>query len=78
MARDPELGYKVVATVTDIKGNCSAGHTVGESFEISCHNPRALWIFLPQDLPQPANLSVRREHALVAWRYHRNAMPRCS
>jgi uncharacterized repeat protein (TIGR04076 family) len=42
MAKDPELGYKVVATVTDIKGNCSAGHTVGESFEISCHNPAGL------------------------------------
>ena len=39
---------------------------------------RALWIFLPQDLPQSANLPVRREHALVAGRYHRDAMPRCS
>jgi hypothetical protein len=35
MAKDPKLGYKVVANVTDIKGNCSAGYAVGESFEIS-------------------------------------------
>ena len=39
MAKDPGLGYKVVATVIDIKGKCNAGHSVGESFEISIHNP---------------------------------------
>jgi uncharacterized repeat protein (TIGR04076 family) len=42
MAKDPGIGYKMVATVTDVKGKCSAGHTVGESFEISCHNPAGL------------------------------------
>jgi uncharacterized repeat protein (TIGR04076 family) len=42
MVKDPGLGYKVVATVTDVKGECSAGHKVGESFEISCHNPAGL------------------------------------
>lgn len=42
MARDPGLGYRIIATVTDVKGKCSAGHTVGESFEISCHNPAGL------------------------------------
>jgi uncharacterized repeat protein (TIGR04076 family) len=42
MAHDPGLGYKIIATVTDVKGECSAGHRVGESFEISCHNPSEL------------------------------------
>jgi uncharacterized repeat protein (TIGR04076 family) len=32
------LGYKVVATVTGVKGKCNADHKVGESFEISMHN----------------------------------------
>jgi uncharacterized repeat protein (TIGR04076 family) len=42
MANDPGLGYKILATVTDIKGKCNVGHRVGESFEISCHNPSGL------------------------------------
>jgi uncharacterized repeat protein (TIGR04076 family) len=42
MPKDPEIGYKMVAMVTDVKGKCSAGHTVGEGFEISCHNPAGL------------------------------------
>jgi uncharacterized repeat protein (TIGR04076 family) len=42
MANDPGKGYKILATVTDVKGKCSAGHRVGESFEISCHNPAGL------------------------------------
>mgnify|MGYP003566011589 CR=1 FL=1 len=40
MAKDPGIGFKVVATITDKKGTCSAGHEVGESFEISCQNLR--------------------------------------
>ena len=39
MAKDPMLGYKIVATVTRVKGKCNADHRVGESFEISIHNP---------------------------------------
>ena len=42
MAIDPGLGYRVVATVTGVKGKCNAGHRVGESFEISIHNARDL------------------------------------
>jgi hypothetical protein len=33
---------KILANVTDVKGKCSADHTVDESFEISCHNPAGL------------------------------------
>ncbi len=42
MAQDPGIGHKVMATITDTKGKCSAGHKVGETFEISCHNPGGL------------------------------------
>ena len=42
MAQDPGMGYRVVATVTGVKGTCNAGHQVGDTFEISCHNPAGL------------------------------------
>ncbi len=50
MAQDPGIGYKVVATVTESKGHCSAGHKAGESFEISCHNPAGLCGFFYHDI----------------------------
>ncbi len=42
MANDPGIGYRVVATVTNVTGPCGAGHQMGETFEISCHNPAGL------------------------------------
>lgn len=36
MADDPGIGYKITAKVTAIKGTCSAGHKVGDTFELSC------------------------------------------
>ncbi len=42
MANDPGIGYRVVATVTSITGPCGAGHQMGDTFEISCHNPAGL------------------------------------
>ena len=41
------MGYKVVATVTGVERECSAGHKKGEKFEISCHNPGGLcgWFY---------------------------------
>lgn len=50
MALDPGLGYKVVATVIESKGHCSAGHKVGDTLEISCHNPGGLCGFFYHDL----------------------------
>jgi uncharacterized repeat protein (TIGR04076 family) len=50
MTKDPAIGYKVVATITGSKGTCSAGHEVGESFEISCHNPAGLCGFFYHDI----------------------------
>jgi uncharacterized repeat protein (TIGR04076 family) len=43
MAKDPQLGYKVVATVTDVKGRCNAEHYIGESFQISIHDTGGLF-----------------------------------
>lgn len=42
MATDPGLGYRILATVIESKGHCSAGHSVGDTFEISCHDPAGL------------------------------------
>ena len=42
MAQDPKIGYKMVGKIIDAKGKCNAGHKVGETFEISCHNPAGL------------------------------------
>ena len=50
MAKDPGLGYKVVATVIDVKGKCAAGHRMGESFEISVHNAGGLCGFFYHNL----------------------------
>ena len=36
MANDPKVGNKIVATVIGLKGECNAGHKVGDTFEISC------------------------------------------
>jgi len=47
MAKDPELGYKIIATIIGSEGTCSAGHEVGETFAISCHSPDGLcgWFY---------------------------------
>lgn len=50
MAKDPGIGKKVVATVTQVKGDCSAGHVVGETFEMSCHDPGGLCGFFYHDI----------------------------
>ncbi len=50
MALDPGIGHKVLATVIGAKGKCSAGHKVGDSFEISCHDPGGLCGFFYHDI----------------------------
>lgn len=56
MAKDPGFGYIVKATVVGVEGTCNAGHNVGDTFELSCHNPSELCGFFfhnafPQLLP---------------------------
>ena len=50
MAEDPGIGQKVIATVIEAKGYCNAGHKMGETFEISCHNPAGLCGFFFHDI----------------------------
>jgi uncharacterized repeat protein (TIGR04076 family) len=35
MAKDPGWGTKIKAEVTGLKGQCNAGHKVGETFDVS-------------------------------------------
>lgn len=50
MAKDPGIGHRIMATVMDLEGACSAGHRAGDTFEISCHNPAGLCGFFYHDL----------------------------
>jgi uncharacterized repeat protein (TIGR04076 family) len=50
MANDPGVGYRIVATVIEVGGHCSAGHKEGDTFEISCHNPAGLCGFFYHDI----------------------------
>jgi len=50
MAKDPGIGYKVIATILSVKGECSAGHRAGETFEISCHDPAGLCGYFYHDI----------------------------
>jgi uncharacterized repeat protein (TIGR04076 family) len=50
MAKDPGIGYKMTATVCGVAGSCSAGHQVGETFEISCYDSGGLCGFFYHDI----------------------------
>ncbi|MBN1662550.1 MAG: TIGR04076 family protein [Deltaproteobacteria bacterium] len=47
---ETQTGYKIIATVKSVKGNCSWGHEEGDSFEISCHNTAGLCGFFYHDI----------------------------
>ncbi len=42
MARDPAVGFKITATITGVKGHCVAGHQVGETLDLGCHDSGGL------------------------------------
>ena len=66
MAKDPEIGYRVVASITGVKGKCNAAHRVGEDFEISCHHPGGLCGFFYHDLfPNLMTFQFGGESSLV-------------
>jgi uncharacterized repeat protein (TIGR04076 family) len=50
MAKDPGIGFRVLATVTGVKGHCNAGHQQGEEFEVSCYDPGGLCGFFYHDI----------------------------
>ena len=43
----PKHGDKVIGTIKSVKGQCNAGHKVGDKFEISCRNAAGLcgWLY---------------------------------
>jgi len=45
-----EIGYKITAAVKSIKGECSAGHKVGDKFDLSCYSSDGLCGFFYHDL----------------------------
>lgn len=45
-----QLGYRVIGTITEVKGNCSWGHQAGDSFELSGHNAAGLCGFFYHDI----------------------------
>jgi len=65
MAKDPGIGYRVEATITGVKGECSAGHNTGETFEISCHDPGGLCGFFYHDIFP--NLSTFQFGGAMPW-----------
>ncbi len=50
MAKDPGIGCQVIAKVISVKGDCSAGHSAGDTFEISCHDPAGLCGYFYHDI----------------------------
>ena len=66
MAADPGIGYKIKATITGVKGDCSAGHKEGEKFEISCYNCGGLCGFFYHDL-FPSLMTFQFGGALPWW-----------
>ena len=50
MAKNPGIGKKVMATITSVKGECSAGHKAGDTFEICCHDSGGLCGFFYHDI----------------------------
>lgn len=50
MAKDPGVGYRITATVVEVKGVCGAGHQAGDRFGMSCHDSGGLCGFFYHDL----------------------------
>jgi len=44
------IGFRVIATVKEVKGHCNAGHKVGDQFELSGHNTGNMCGFFYHDL----------------------------
>jgi uncharacterized repeat protein (TIGR04076 family) len=50
MAEEKSIGYQVVGTIKEVKGVCSAGHKVGDQFEISGYTSGGLCGFFYHDI----------------------------
>jgi len=45
-----QIGYRVVGTVTSVKGECSCGHKPGDKFELSGYSTDGLCGFFYHDI----------------------------
>lgn len=45
-----QIGHRVVARVTGVKGHCYWGHQAGQEMEVSCHNTGGMCGFLYHDI----------------------------
>lgn len=50
MAEHQQVGYRVIGTIKEVKGNCSAGHKVGDQLELSGHKTAGLCGFFYHDI----------------------------
>ncbi|MFB0562203.1 MAG: TIGR04076 family protein [Candidatus Lokiarchaeia archaeon] len=50
MAEAPRIGYRVVGTIKEVKGLCSAGHKVGDQIELSGYTSGGLCGFFYHDI----------------------------
>jgi len=50
MAERMQIGYRVVGTIKEVKGSCSAGHRVGDRIELSGHSSGGLCGFFYHDI----------------------------
>jgi uncharacterized repeat protein (TIGR04076 family) len=45
-----QVGYRVVGTILEVKGECHAGHKVGDTIELSGHHTGGLCGFFYHDI----------------------------
>lgn len=45
-----DVGNKIIGTIKEVKGNCNAGHKVGDKLELSGHNTAGLCGFFYHDI----------------------------
>jgi uncharacterized repeat protein (TIGR04076 family) len=45
-----KIGHRIVGTIKEVKGNCNAGHKVGDEIELSGHNTGGLCGFFYHDI----------------------------
>jgi uncharacterized repeat protein (TIGR04076 family) len=50
MVEQERIGYRVVGTIKAMKGECSAGHKVGDQIELSGHDSGGLCGFFYHDI----------------------------
>ena len=64
-ARKPDVGNKMIARIIGIKGICSAGHEIGDTFPLSCRYPGQLCGYFFHDIFP--NISVIQHGGGYPW-----------